>query len=164
MTTLKQLLSRFLSAIVFTSLAIYISSAQAQDIVQIDDAWAGESHAGQAVGAAYMRFLSKQDIVLMQIESDVAKTVEIHNMSMENNIMKMRMLESLPIKAAKITKLAPGGLHLMLFDLKNPLLQGDAIQLTLTFSTKNGTSFKQAIKVPVKRIHSEHDDHSHHHH
>ncbi|MDD2833021.1 MAG: copper chaperone PCu(A)C [Methylotenera sp.] len=164
MTTLKQPLPRFINTVIFTLLVICTLPTQAQDVVQVDHAWAGETHAGQTVGAAYMNFLSKQDITLTHVESDLAKTVEIHSMSMENNIMKMRMLESLPIHAGKTAKLAPGGLHLMLFDLTKPLSQGDILHLTLTFSTKDRSTFKQTLKVPVKRISNEHGDHSHHHH
>jgi periplasmic copper chaperone A len=89
--------------------------------VEITDSWVRENAPGQSVGAAYMTLNSPQDSTLVYVETPAAGTVEIHSMRMENNVMKMRMLEELPLKAGMPEKLAPGGFHLMLFDLTTPL-------------------------------------------
>ena len=133
-----------------------------KNLVSITNAWVRPTNPGQEVGAAYMTFLSKQDMTLVSIESSVTNSVEIHNMTMENGVMKMRMLENLALKAGEPYKLAPGGFHLMLFDLKKPLTTGEQVSFTLHFKSislksnsttktrKNTPDYKQTINVMVK--------------
>jgi copper(I)-binding protein len=118
--------------------------------VLISDAWARETAPGQSVGAAYMTLTSPTDVTLVYVESSVAESAEIHSMSMENNVMKMRMLEELPLKGGKPEKLAPGGFHLMLFDLKAPLKAGETVTLTLCFKDEKGEITHQDVSLPVK--------------
>ena len=132
------------------ALSVMATADNGQDFVTIKDAWVRPTNPGQEVGAAYMTFLSAQDATLIRLESDVTKSVEIHNMSMENGVMKMRMMETLPLVAGKPYKLAPGGFHLMLFDLKKPLNIGDKVNFSLTFKSKNKHEFKQKINVIVQ--------------
>lgn len=132
------------------ALSVMATAANGQDFVTIKDAWVRPTNPGQEVGAAYMTFLSAQDATLIRLESDVTKSVEIHNMSMENGVMKMRMMETLPLVAGKPYNLAPGGFHLMLFDLKKPLNIGTQVRFTLTFKSKNKHEFKQKINVMVQ--------------
>lgn len=150
----------------FLPLILIFSSATAcaEQRVTIENAWVKPTHPGQNVGAAYMTFKSQQDTTLMRVSSDVTESVEIHSMAMQNGVMKMRMLENLPIKAGKAYELKPGGFHLMLFDLKKPLNAGEFVTFELTF--KSGSSeFKQSVKAPVKAApDSEEHDHGHHHH
>jgi copper(I)-binding protein len=118
--------------------------------VKITDSWARENAPGQSVGAAYMTLNSPQDSALVYVETPAAGTVEIHSMQMENDVMKMRMLEELPLTAGKPEKLAPGGFHLMLFDLKTPLKAGEKLNFKLCFKDKHGEITHQNIIVPVK--------------
>jgi len=150
----------------FLTLTLIISStiASAADSVSIENAWVRPTSPGQDVGAAYMTFNSKQDVMLIRASSDATKSVEIHSMSMQNGVMKMRMLDNLAIKAGKPYKLEPGGFHLMLFDLKRPLTAGEHVNFELTFRSGN-TEFKQLVKAPIKTPADTDDhDHSHHHH
>ena len=118
--------------------------------VQITDSWVRENAPGQSVGAAYMTLNSPQDSTLVYVETPAAGSVEIHSMTMENNVMEMRMLEELPLKAGKAEKLAPGGFHLMLFDLKAPLKAGETATFKLCFKDKTGEITHQNITLPVK--------------
>ena len=148
--------SAFALAIILTFSCSFLLAkdlATAAELVSITDAWVRPTNPGQEVGAAYMTFTSKQDLTLTSVESDVTNSVEIHNMTMENGVMKMRMLENLPLKPGKPYKLAPGGFHLMLFDLKKPLTAGDQVNFVLHFKNnqkKNVPEIKQTIKVMVK--------------
>ena len=123
-----------------------------KELVSIQNAWVRPTNAGQDVGAAYMSLTSTQDIMLVAIESNITKNVEIHSMSMEGGIMKMRMLETLPLTAGKPYTLAPGGFHLMLFDLKKPLNVGDQVNFVLHFKTNDVKSkdIKQNVKAMVQ--------------
>ncbi|MSP86813.1 MAG: copper chaperone PCu(A)C [Methylotenera sp.] len=127
-----------------------LALASSKELVLIQDAWVRPSSPGQDVGAAYMTFLSRQDVMLISIESDVTNSIEIHNMSMENGVMKMRMLETLALKAGKPYQLSPGGFHLMLFDLKKPLNAGEQVKFVLTFKKKNKAFFKQNVSAMVQ--------------
>lgn len=150
--------SRF-SFIILTSIAsAYFSNAYALDsdnstiknAISIKDAWVRPSHPGQDVGAAYMTLTSTQDVTLVRVESDVSNSIEIHSMTMQNGVMKMRMLDNLPLVAGKPYKLEPGGFHFMLFDLKKALTAGESVNFVLYFKAKNKTEFKQNIKVLVR--------------
>ena len=119
--------------------------------VAISDAWVRANVPGQSVGAAYMTLKSPQNSTLIYIETPAADIVEIHSMSMTNNVMKMRKLEELPLKAGKVEKLAPGGFHLMLFDLKKSLKAGDKADFTLCFKDKSGNITHQNVTLPIKQ-------------
>jgi len=169
--TLKHLLRHalFLAATAFTVFVQANDSSTTQKVltqqnmVSIEHAWARPTHEGQDVGAAYMTLTSKQDTSLVKAESNVTKDVEIHSMSMEKGVMKMRMLDSLPLPAGKPYKLEPGSFHLMLFDLKKPLVEGEQISFELTFKNNNGNTFKQQVKATVKSKADDDSAHEHHH-
>lgn len=75
-----------------------------------------------------------EDDMLVSVESPVAGRVELHEMSMQNDVMKMRKLESgIALPAGKTVTLQSGGLHLMFMDVKKPFAEGDSIPVTLTF-------------------------------
>jgi periplasmic copper chaperone A len=118
--------------------------------VSVSDAWVRANVPGQSVGAAYLTLTSPQNSTLVYIETPAAGKVEIHSMSMTNNVMKMRKLEELPLKAGKAEKLAPGGFHLMLFDLKKPLKAGESAVFTLCFKSKKGKITHQEVTLPIK--------------
>ena len=118
--------------------------------VTVSQAWVRETKPGQEVGAAYMTLKSPVNMQLIKVESKMAGTVEIHEMSMNNGVMKMRMLDTLDLPANKAVELAPGGFHLMLFDMKKPFTTGNQVDMLLTFKDKSGKVFKQKITVPVK--------------
>ncbi len=124
--------------------------ASSTALVRIQDAWVRPSHPGQAIGAAYMTLTSRKDVRLVEARADVSDSVEIHSMTMENGVMKMRMLESVTLSAGKPYKLAPGGFHLMLFDLKKPLRPGDSVNFVLTFKLANQAVLKQNVKATVQ--------------
>ena len=127
-----------------------ITPNAATQTVAISDAWVRANAPGQSVGAAYMTLNSPKDSTLVFVESDAAESVQIHSMTMDNGVMKMRMLEELTIKANMPEKLAPGGFHLMLFDLKKPLKAGENINFRLCFKDKAGDIKDQHISLPIK--------------
>ncbi len=123
-------------------------SKQAPEI-NITDNWVRATAEGQDVGAAYMTITSASDTSLVKVESSASDNIEIHSMSMENGIMKMRMLEQLDLKAKTPNKLAPGGFHLMLFDLKNPLKAGETVSFSLHFKNEAGKETLVTISSPI---------------
>lgn len=148
MSLLKKIGLPLLSAMFIAS--ILISACSKQDSIEIKNQWVRASNDGQDVSAAYMTIVSNEDTSLITIDSDVADVIEIHSMSMENGVMKMRMLDTLDLIADKPTELSPGGFHLMLFDLKKPLTAGKEAHFTLHFKNKAGQEKTISVTSPIK--------------
>ncbi len=129
---------------------ILLNACKQQTEVTISDAWVRPSTPGQSVGAAYMTINSPQNSKMVYVETASANKVEIHSMSMDNGVMKMRMMEELPLEAGKSKKLAPGGFHLMMFGLKAPLEVGDNIDFKLCFIDENDKLTHHNFTLPVK--------------
>ena len=122
----------------------------ARATVRITGAWVRATVPGQPVAGAYLDLESPVAVRLVGISSPVAKRGEVHSMKEVDGMMTMRPLAGLALPAGTLVKLAPGGLHIMLFDLKQPLRAGSDVALTLTFETVSGIRFKQEVVAPVK--------------
>src|SRR6202790_2605320 len=108
---------------------------KAGDLV-ITQAWSRATPGGAKVGGGYLTIENKGSTPdrLIGGSADVADKVQLHEMTMNNGVMTMRPLDKgLVIEPGKTVKLAPGGYHLMLFDLKSPLKQGDKVPVMLEF-------------------------------
>ena len=120
--------------------------------VAINGAWVRGTVAGQTVTGAFMQLTSPTDTALVAVASTVAKIVEIHDMKMDGGMMKMSAIDKLPLPAGKPVELKPGGYHVMLFDLKRPMKEGDVVPLTLTFEDKAGKKSTVEVKAVVKAL------------
>lgn len=92
--------------------------------------------ANQPTGAAYLTIANqgKTDDKLIALTSPIAQSVELHTMSMDNNVMRMREVGQLDLKPSDTIAMKPGGgYHIMLVGLKQPLKTGDKFPLTLSF-------------------------------
>ena len=108
---------------------------KAGDLV-ISQPWSRATPTGAKVAGAYLTVENKGSVAdrLVSGSTDVAGRLEIHEMAMDGGVMKMRPLDKgLAIDPGKTVKLAPGGYHVMMMDLKNPLKQGDKVPVTLQF-------------------------------
>lgn len=116
-------------------LPLLSSFAVAQESnVAVLDAWARETPGGAKTGAAFLQVTAKTDSdKLIDARSSVAEHVELHNHVHENGVMRMRRVDAIEVPAGKTVTLEPGGYHLMLMNLKQPLKAGDTIDLTLVF-------------------------------
>lgn len=104
--------------------------------IRVEHPWAAATPRGAAVGAAYMRLVNtgRAPVRLVGATTPAAQRVEIHTMSMDGGVMRMRpMVGGLVVPAGGQVRLAPGGLHLMLINLRGPLLAEDLVPLTLHF-------------------------------
>ena len=120
--------------------ALFGAPARAEDVkagdLVISQAWSRATPGGAKIGGGYLTIENKGTTPdrLIHCSGDIAGKVEVHEMSMKNGVMTMRPLDNgLTIEPGKTVKLAPGGFHLMLFDLKSPLKQGDKVPITLEF-------------------------------
>lgn len=113
--------------------------------VVVHDAEAYETAEGMKVGAALMGLHSNIDDKLVGATTPVAAKVEIHSMTDDNGIMKMRKVESLDLPAQQTTKLTASGYHLMLIGLKDPLKAGQEFPIILDF--ENASDVVAKVKV-----------------
>ena len=120
--------------------------------ITVSDAWVRGTVAGQKVTGAFMRLTSPADTTLVDVASPAATIVEIHEMKKDGGMMKMNAVDKLPVPAGKPVDLKPGGYHVMLFDLKQPLTEGDIVPLTLTFEDRTGKKSKVQVKAAVKAL------------
>ena len=98
---------------------------------------------GQAVGGGFVTIANAGAAAdrLVSVSSPRAERVEIHEMTMENDIMKMRQLkDGLPVGAGETVTLAPGGIHLMLMGVENPLRIGETVPVTFTFEKQGAVN------------------------
>ncbi len=117
--------------------------------VEVKDAWARATVQGQMATGAFMKLTAKEGSRLVAASSPVAGVTEVHEMAMDNNIMKMRAVPGLDLPAGKAVELKPGGYHVMLMDLKAPLKKDTTIPLTLVFKDARGVESRTELKVPV---------------
>ncbi len=99
-----------------------------------------------------MHLTSLSDMALVAAASPVAKVVEIHEMKQEGGVMKMNAVDRVALPAGKTVELRPGGFHVMLMDLAQPLKEGDTVPLTLTFEDKAGKKQTVEVKAPVRAL------------
>ena len=133
---------------------VVAASAAAADALQVRDARALATVPGQSVAAAYMTIESPSNARIVSVNSGVAESVQIHAMSMQEGVMRMRRLDSLDLPAGREVRLAPGGIHLMLAGLRHPLRAGASVKLSFTVTGANGERQLVQIRIPVVDLQS----------
>lgn len=126
-------------------------AAEGADHLVVEGAWTRATPPGAKTAAGYLvlRNTGNSDDRLVRIESPVAETIEVHSMTMDGGIMRMRRLDALlTIPAGGEVRLDPGGLHLMMMGLKAPFRQGERIGLDLVFERAG----RIAVEMPVVRV------------
>jgi copper(I)-binding protein len=140
------------SRLVVTALVFTLAPLAAMAQVSVKDAWVRGTVPGQKATGAFMQITSNSDTSLVSVTSPVAKVVEIHTMTQDGGVMKMRAVDAIPVPAGKPVELSPGGYHVMLMDLGQPLKDGDKVPLTLTFTDKAGKKSTQDVTATVRPL------------
>ncbi len=135
--------------LIITGLLAITVTAWAQTTVKVEDAWVRGTIATQKATGAFMRLTPSANARLVEAKSPVAGVVEIHEMTLEKDIMKMRQIPGLDLAADRTMELKPGGYHVMLMDLKQPLKGGEQVPITLVFEDDAKKRFTQDIKASV---------------
>lgn len=120
--------------------------------VKVEEPWARATVAGQKSTGVYMKLTATQATQLVGVSSPVAGVAEVHEMKMENNVMKMSAMPAINLPAGKPVALQPGGYHVMLMDLKGPLAKDSSVSITLQFKDSKGVVSQQEVKLPVKEM------------
>ena len=102
--------------------------------IRIDTPWARATVSGQRAGGGFLRIENKgRADRLVAATADVSRTVELHTMSMEKDVMRMRQVDAIDVPPGAKVDLKPGGLHVMFIDLKSGLKTGDTFPVKLRF-------------------------------
>jgi copper(I)-binding protein len=133
-----------------TSLAFGLTAPLFAQTVEVSNVWARATVPGQKATGAFMRLMAKNGARLVSASTPVAGLAEIHEMKLEEGVIRMRAVPGgLELPPGKTVELKPGGFHLMLLDLKQPLQKESTIALTLVFQDANGAQTHTELKVPV---------------
>lgn len=132
-------------------LALAMGPAHAADI-EVKTPWTRATVRLLKVSGAYMEMKSAQGATLVGASSPVAGNVELHEMRMEGDLMKMRAVRRLPLPAGKPVALTPSGFHLMLYDLKEQLVEGTRVPIRLDFELAGGKRESVEVMAEVRPL------------
>lgn len=162
-----------LPALAQTASGASTAVSRSQPVV-VSQAWVRPAAKGQRVTGGYLQIQAQEAVTLLGFASPVAGKAEVHEMKMDGDVMRMRALPSLAIAAGQTVNLQPGGNHLMLFDLKQPIAAGAKVPLILKFQDARGKTFEWPVTAearatspsgarPDAAAHGHHGDHHDHH-
>jgi periplasmic copper chaperone A len=141
-----------LASVLFVAL-LCAAPARAQEVkagdLVITQAWTRATPNGAKIGGGFLTIENKGSTPdrLIGGSTDAASKIEVHEMAMKDGVMTMRPLDNgLTIDPGKTVKLAPGGYHLMMFDLKDQLKQGDTVPVTLKFEKAGEVKVSLAVQ------------------
>ena len=127
-------------------LAQGVAKTVTTDSIKIEDAYTRATVPGQKVAGGFMKIESKGAAdQLVSASSPVAGEVQLHEMAMDGNVMKMRQVKDIAIPAGGSVELKPGGLHLMFMNIKAPLAAGETVPVKLKFAKAGEVE----VKMPV---------------
>lgn len=148
--TLRQWTTPFLMA---ATLSLGLAHAHPDAAhVKADAAWARASVPGQQATGAFMRLTAEEPLRLVGVETSVAGVAEVHEMKMEGDVMRMRAIDGLDLPKGVPVELKPGGYHVMLMQLKGPLLKDSQVPVTLVFKDAKGETSRLNLQLPVRAM------------
>lgn len=127
-------------------------AAHASAQVQVSDAWVRATVPGQPSSGAFMTVTADSDSKLLRVASPVAKDVQIHEMSMKDDVMRMGPVDSITLPAGTPVKLDPDGYHVMLMGLTGQIKEGDQVPLTLTVENAKGEWQTVEVKAAARGL------------
>ena len=147
----------------FAAIALACSSMGTWAAVTVEAPWVRGTVEGQQASGAFMVLKSTADVVVVGVSTPVAGVAEIHEMTLEGGVMKMRAAPRLALPAGEAVELKPGGYHVMLMSLKQSLKKGEFVPITLTIETANKKIEKINVKAEVRDLTAMPSAHEHHH-
>lgn len=136
----------------FALLAAGLFSTGALAQVSVTDPWVRATVPNQKASGAFMRVQSVRAARLVGVSTPVAGRAELHEMAMENNTMRMRQVDAIDLPAGKAVNLASGAYHVMLFDLKRQLKEGERVPVTLVVQDGAKKNSSVTVEAQVKAL------------
>lgn len=137
---------------VLAATAIALASSAAYAEVKVENAWVRATVPNQQATGAFLNLTSDKDAKLVGASSSVLPNVEIHEMAMENDVMKMRQVTGIDLPAGQTVELKPGGYHIMFMNLADQVKEGDTIPLTLDIENSDGSKESLEVQAPVRAL------------
>ena len=134
----------------FTVMALVITLPAAAQSIDVRQPWIRGTVPGQTATGAFMEITSRLPARLVAVASPAAGAVEIHRMKMDGNVMRMSAVDGIDLPVNKVVRLAPGGYHVMMMDLKRPLKAGERVPLQLTIELADRRRETIALEVEVR--------------
>ena len=131
-------------------LALSTSAAMAD--LTVKEPWVRATVPQQTATGAFMQITAPKAARLIEARSPVAGVVQIHEMSMDNNVMRMREVSGIDLPAGKAVELKPGGYHVMLLDLKAPIAEGQVVPLTLVVEHADKKRENVEVKATARAL------------
>ncbi|GAA6172066.1 copper chaperone PCu(A)C [Colwellia sp. KU-HH00111] len=127
-------------------------SSQKNSMIVIEKPYVRATIPGTSIASSYMEIVNNSDktVTLLSASSNISPRVELHQHTMVDGMMRMRKVNSIDIKSKGRIKLQPSGLHLMLFDIKTPLVSPAKVELMLNFSTNQLVTVNVPIYSPAE--------------
>jgi periplasmic copper chaperone A len=127
-----------------------IAASQAADTLRVVDPWARATPPGATTGAAFLQLTNtgEQTERLIGARSPLAERVELHTHVMESGMMRMRQVAAIDLPPGERVRLEPGGLHLMLIDLRQPLVAGERVFMTLVLERGGERELEFTVRAP----------------
>ena len=147
------------SSLTLVAASFLALAAHAQ--VSVQDPWVRATVVQQKATGAFMRLESAQNTRLVAASSPLTPTVQVHEMALQGDVMKMRAIPSLDLPVGQTVELKPGGYHLMFMQLKAPLVAGSQIPVTLQFKNAQGQTLEHPVQVPVQALGQTTSGHGH---
>jgi copper(I)-binding protein len=135
-------------------LAMWMAASVPAALAQVDvrEAWIRATVPSARTSGLFMQIKSMQDAQLVAVRSSVAGVAEIHQMRMDGQMMRMHAVDAIALPAGQTVKLAAGGYHVMLMDLKRQLKEGETVPVTLVIRKKGNRTDTIALDVTVKAL------------
>ena len=118
----------------------------------VSDAWVRATVSQQHATGAFMVLTATTDSKLVGVASPVAKDVQVHEMTMNGEVMGMRQVKSIELPAGKAVSLDPNGYHVMLMGLHEQVKEGTQVPLTLTIEDAEGAKQTLQVQAPVRGL------------
>jgi hypothetical protein len=133
------------------SIATNAWAAGAADAVTVVDPYVRLAPPGAMATGAFMVLKNggDKDVKVVKAENSASKVTELHTHLNEGGVMKMRQVPSIDIKAKGEAALQPGGLHVMMIDLKGPMKEGDKVAITLGFDDGSSKTVEAPVRMPM---------------
>ena len=137
---------------ILRALLLLAASGAASAHTTVKDAWVRGTVPQQMATGMFGQITHTRGGKLVSASSPAAADVQIHEMAMSGDVMKMREVASVELPAGKPVDLKPGGHHIMLMGLKQPLKAGDIVSVTLVIMAANGKRETVEVKAPVRAL------------
>ncbi|NIO41886.1 MAG: copper chaperone PCu(A)C [Burkholderiales bacterium] len=132
-------------------IGMFVGAAFAGEVI-VSEAWTRASAPAQKVAGVYFNIQSNIDARLVGVRTELTEVAEIHLMSVEDGVMRMRAVEAVELPTGKTVAFQPGGYHVMLFDLPRLLKPGEQFTLELLVDDEAGQRSTLTVSVRVRNL------------